>query len=487
MTNYDTGLRIATAYLPVCSFYKPLAPVVGLVTGGDQTLRSFTEIHSTKTALNAAISTISLANTFFANPAVAMICSVYDIVDQTTILMEHLNEGEFKQAFERSMQIAISGLTLSMYFYGGAGLSIASSAFQIALAIYHAQHQITAENYIEASAHIAMAIGKTYNLANEVKALQTISYPQIERRAVIDVGSGSTKVCIADVDLRTNTVVKVIVQESHAVPYQASIEATQDRSFNSEVREKGISTFAKIKATCEAQGVQKITAVATEAFRQASNQANFVQEIREKVGFSVRVIPQKEEGVIAFYSTSTLKKEIPESNLIVWDIGTGSYQLTVNKDTVSMGTVGSVPFKEYLTGIVKARDPSTPSLHPFTREDYKKADAYARKLARESALPELKSQIRKQDGSVIGVGRLFTSSLAPVAKDSTLIKRSDLRAYIQGSFGKTKEQMNSPFSESDVSNAVKALGFMKALRIHAITPVESATTQGMLTYAPYWA
>ncbi len=96
------------------------------------------------------------------------------------------------------------------------------------------------------------------------------------------------------------------------------------------------------------------------------------------------MIPQKEEGVIAFYSTSTLKKEIPESNLIVWDIGTGSYQLTVNKDTVSMGTVGSVPFKEYLTGIVKARDPSTPSLHPFTREDYKKADAYARKLARES-------------------------------------------------------------------------------------------------------
>ncbi len=84
-----------------------------------------------------------------------IVCTAYGIADQVKILIEHLNDGAYKQAFERSMQIAINGLTLSMYFYGGAGLSIASSALQIALAIYHAQHQITAENYIEASAHIA--------------------------------------------------------------------------------------------------------------------------------------------------------------------------------------------------------------------------------------------------------------------------------------------------------------------------------------------
>ncbi len=313
----------------------------------------------------------------------------------------------------------------------------------------------------------------------------------IERRAVVDVGSGSTKFCIADVDTRTQQVVNVVLRESYAVPYQAAMEASYDHTFSVEVKERGLETFRTIDALCKEHGVQKVTAVATEAFRQSMNGEKFAAEVNEKTQIPLRIITQKEEGEIAFYSAASLVSDIPKEELVVWDIGTGSYQMSIGeKDqdlTVFMGSVGSVPFKNYIVDVVQAGDSSQgTTLHPLTREEHLAADRYARALARK-AYPNIKEKITSVDRKVSGIGRLFTNSLLPFAEDDQKITRADLRKFIESNYGKTKEEMNDPYSEANLSNAILVLGFMKALHIKEIRALDAASSQGMLTFPKYWA
>lgn len=311
-----------------------------------------------------------------------------------------------------------------------------------------------------------------------------------ERRAVVDVGSGSTKFCIADVDLRTNEVVRIIFSNNYKVGYQESLEKSYDHRFERELCDRGLEVFSEIDSLCQHYQVERISAVATEAFRQSTNGEAFAREVCQKTNIPLRIISQKEEGAIAFFSAASGMQNKDE--LIVWDIGTGSFQLTVAESdddiVVFMGSLGSIPFKNYIIDVIQDRDSSCgETLFPFSREDYLQADRYARALARR-AFPLIKDRIGDTDGRVVGVGRLFNNSLLPITEDGKTITRKDLRDFIESNVGKSADELAAdPFAAANLSNAILVLGFMKALHIHEIVPVDTATTAGMLSYAPYWA
>ncbi len=54
----------------------------------------------------------------------------------------------------------------------------------------------------------------------------------VERRAAIDIGSGRTKVAIADIDTETNQIVQIVLDTSFPVPYQASLDKSADGTFD---------------------------------------------------------------------------------------------------------------------------------------------------------------------------------------------------------------------------------------------------------------
>ncbi len=314
--------------------------------------------------------------------------------------------------------------------------------------------------------------------------------PLIERRAAVDVGSGGTKVCIADVDAKTNRIVKVYFEKSFSVPYQSYLEASEDGSFNEEIQKNGLRTFTEIKEILDQYEVAKVTAVATEAFRKASNGAAFAETVAKTTGIPLRVISQKEEGAIAFYSASNASGSAPE-DLLIWDIGTGSFQIAAeDQETdllVYMQSMGSVPFKNYIIRDVQGKDPAVvKSPNPMTEEEWLLADAKARELGRR-AYPELKKQIRDLDGSIVGIGRLFANSVGPIGTRSGVITRDDLRAFIRSSLNKTDEELGDPFASVNLTNCILVLGVMKALHIHEIRIVETTSTKGLLSYGPYWS
>jgi len=235
--------------------------------------------------------------------------------------------------------------------------------------------------------------------------------------------------------------------------------------------------------------VRKIVAIATSAFRKSNNSKEFITEIEKETGIKIQIIPQREEGEIAFFS-ALASGEFNREEAIVWDIGTGSLQITTANSseslTVYMGEqMGSVAFKNYVISAVQENDlEDVVSPNPISEEDLKIADSYARAFARK-AYPIIKQKIQDQ-GTVIGIGRLFYHSIRPVAGEGDVITRSGLRNFIENSLNKTDEELNNPFAQVDVTNCILTLAVMKALHIHEIRPIETTTTKGLLVSPAYW-
>ncbi len=314
-------------------------------------------------------------------------------------------------------------------------------------------------------------------------SLITLAHAGLERRAAVDVGSGGTKVTIADVDLETNRISRIVEDLSFPVPYQNSLDKSTDGKFDSKTRALGIQTFKKIQEIANQHQVDKITAIATSAFRKANNSKKFVSEIKKQTGLCVQIISQREEGELAFYSALATGDLNPDE-VIVWDIGTGSLQMTTASSdeglTVYMGEeMGSVAFKNYIVNELQDHDiEDTISPNPMSGEDLKAADSYARAFARK-AYPVFKQKI--QAGlPVVGIGRLFYHSIRPIACEGGFITRKGLRTFIVESLDKTDEELNNPFAHVDVSNCILTLAIMKALHIQKILPVDTTTTKGLL-------
>ncbi len=311
----------------------------------------------------------------------------------------------------------------------------------------------------------------------------------IERRAAIDIGSGGTKLAIADIDKTTNKIVNLILEKSFPVPYQAALEQSKDGNFDENIKNLGLKTFQEIKDVLSNYQVNKVAAVATAAFRTANNGESFAKEIDDQVGIKINIISQQEEGNLAFISALAVLNDKQPNNIVVWDIGTGSLQLTTlleNQDlTVFKGQLGSVPFRNYIIDVIQGKDSNKiNSPNPMTLEDYKLADRYARALARK-AFPVIKNKIQAE-GMVVGLGRLFYASIAPVAGQDGKITRKGLRNFINAALNKTDGELNNPFANVDVSNCILALAFMKALHIQEINVVDTTTSKGLLVANHYW-
>lgn len=381
---------------------------------------------------------------------------------------------------------------------------VAFTAFQIFLEIGQAYQEYKKDHYIEALSKIGLALIRGYQISPQVKQIyhkwthqkapviftmqaapiSTKNLDEVERRAAIDVGSGGTKVLIADVDKKTNQIKQVIFENSFSVPYQVSLEKSSDSTFDPSVQEQGLKTFNEIKFLLDQHEVQKVSAIATEAFRKANNGEAFAQEIRKTTQIPLQIISQQQEGIIAYHSALAMHKA-EGKEAIVWDIGTGSFQITSRKNDedyeVFTGGLGSVPFKNLIIGDIQGKDPSliqTPN--PISDEDYRQTGRSARWFAKQASR-ELKARIKSLNVCILGIGRLFYNSVRPlVAAEEFTIHRKGLRAFIRQSLNKNDQEMNNPFSHVDLPNCIQVLEVMKALHIQEITVVNTTTTKGIL-------
>jgi exopolyphosphatase/guanosine-5'-triphosphate,3'-diphosphate pyrophosphatase len=149
------------------------------------------------------------------------------------------------------------------------------------------------------------------------------------RVAVVDIGTNSTRLLIADVagdrtvtDLRRESIVTRLGEGVDASGCLG--DAPMRRVFE---------VLARYREAIDESGATATTAVLTSAVRDASNGATFTAQVRERFGLDARTIDGDEEASLTF-SGATSERAHDGAELVVVDIGGGSTELVVGRDGV---------------------------------------------------------------------------------------------------------------------------------------------------------
>ncbi len=144
------------------------------------------------------------------------------------------------------------------------------------------------------------------------------------RVAVIDIGSNSTRLLVADVaDGRVTPVERrsTVTRLGRGVDLSGRLAA--------EAVEAACAAVDPYVATLQELGAEAVDAVATSAVRDAENGAAFIAELRERFDLSARVLGGDEEARLTYLGATS--EHYPEVPTLVLDIGGGSTEMVVGE------------------------------------------------------------------------------------------------------------------------------------------------------------
>ena len=156
---------------------------------------------------------------------------------------------------------------------------------------------------------------------------------------MIDIGSNSTRLLIADVDGN----VSVRERQSRVTRLGRGVDLSGQLA--DEAIEAACAAIADYVEICREAGAERPTAIATSAVRDASNGSAFVAELRERFALGARVLDGEEEARLTYRGATA--EQPPDTPTLVIDIGGGSTEMIV-------GTGAEVAFHDSLqAGVVR--------------------------------------------------------------------------------------------------------------------------------------
>jgi exopolyphosphatase/guanosine-5'-triphosphate,3'-diphosphate pyrophosphatase len=146
------------------------------------------------------------------------------------------------------------------------------------------------------------------------------------RVAVVDIGTNSTRLLIADVD---GDSVTEIERRSIVTRLGEGVDATG--ALGDEPQQRVFKVLESYAEAIDAEGCDVRTAVMTSAVRDASNGAEFAQTVRERYGLEGRTLSGDEEARLTFLGATASPAADSGGPLVVIDIGGGSTELVVGR------------------------------------------------------------------------------------------------------------------------------------------------------------
>lgn len=154
-----------------------------------------------------------------------------------------------------------------------------------------------------------------------------------------------------------------------------------------------IKTLKMFKRLCDASGVNRIIAVATEAVRRAKNQRSFLDEIQTSCGIKLRVLSAEEEATLVYRGVIN-SMDVPKG--VILEIGGGCTKI-IYYNRRNMLRYATLPF-----GAVTLTDQfATMGLKP-EEQALKMEELFAEQLEKIDWLGEI-----DPDAQMIGVGGSF--------------------------------------------------------------------------------
>jgi exopolyphosphatase / guanosine-5'-triphosphate,3'-diphosphate pyrophosphatase len=152
------------------------------------------------------------------------------------------------------------------------------------------------------------------------------------RVAVVDIGTNSTRLLIADVDRATGSVHQ-LVRRSEVTRLGAGVDS--EGSLSDEAAERVFATLADYRQAIDSHGCEANLAVLTSAVRDAANGGEFAARVVEDFGLDARVLTGEEEAQLTFLGAMSDRpaedRATPAEPAVVVDIGGGSTEFVVGR------------------------------------------------------------------------------------------------------------------------------------------------------------
>jgi exopolyphosphatase / guanosine-5'-triphosphate,3'-diphosphate pyrophosphatase len=145
------------------------------------------------------------------------------------------------------------------------------------------------------------------------------------RVAVVDIGTNSTRLLVAEVNQATGSV-RELVRRSKVTRLGDGVDA--GGKLSEEAAGRVFATLEEYRAEMDSQGVEANLAVLTSAVRDASNGAHFATRVREDYGLDARVLEGEEEAQLTFLGAMAGRPPAAEPTVVI-DIGGGSTEFVV--------------------------------------------------------------------------------------------------------------------------------------------------------------
>lgn len=146
------------------------------------------------------------------------------------------------------------------------------------------------------------------------------------RTAVVDIGTNSTRLLVADVD-RDSGKVHDLHRESQVTRLGAEVDA--GGSLSEEAMGRVMATLADYRATMDRYECETNLAVLTSAVRDASNGGAFTERVRSEFHLDARVLSGDEEAQLTFLGAMSERDGGSMDPTVVIDIGGGSTEFIV--------------------------------------------------------------------------------------------------------------------------------------------------------------
>jgi exopolyphosphatase / guanosine-5'-triphosphate,3'-diphosphate pyrophosphatase len=144
------------------------------------------------------------------------------------------------------------------------------------------------------------------------------------RVAVIDMGTNSTRLLVADVEGAT---LRELDRRSTVTRLGRGVDTS--RQLAAEAIDDVCGTVGEYVASYEELGAERVIAIATSAVRDAENRGAFIGELRERFALDARILDGDEEARLTYVGANHDRR--PGEDTLVVDIGGGSTELVVGR------------------------------------------------------------------------------------------------------------------------------------------------------------
>ncbi|MGB8370291.1 MAG: Ppx/GppA family phosphatase [Limisphaerales bacterium] len=225
---------------------------------------------------------------------------------------------------------------------------------------------------------------------------------QPSRRAVIDVGTNSIKLLVADVAGRD---VQPVHEESRQTRLGKGFYETH--RLQMEPIAYSANAVADFAQTARKHGARSIRVIATSAARDAVNPEDLISAIEAAAGLKVEIISGGQEAGLAFQGVTT-DPELAQAPLLLLDVGGGSTQFILgrgeHKHFAHSFTLGTVRLLEKF-----------PHSDPPTRAEFTTCRDWLKNFLQSEVRPKLEPALRREtDAQSAGIQLVGTGGTTSI-------------------------------------------------------------------------